>query len=159
MPTVREVVWLDDIASPEGILHYEDLTAYEPADDVGAAQRPTSPGLFYTGGTTGRSQRSDAQPHQPGGECAERRGRHRLSMATPPTSIPARCFHLADAPRPSASPWSAAATPSWRASRPVEVLQTIAREKVTHAQFVPTMIQHDRQPSALRGVRTSRLSA
>ena len=25
MPGVREVIWLDDIASPEGMLHYEDL--------------------------------------------------------------------------------------------------------------------------------------
>src|SRR4051812_48112668 len=55
MPGVREVIWLDDIASPEGILHYEDLTAYEPIDDVGAADDDLA-GLFYTGGTTGRSK-------------------------------------------------------------------------------------------------------
>ena len=29
MPGVREVIWLDDISSPDGMLHYEDLTAYE----------------------------------------------------------------------------------------------------------------------------------
>src|SRR3954471_23786883 len=37
MASVREVIWLDDIASPDGMLHYEDLTAYEPAEDVGAS--------------------------------------------------------------------------------------------------------------------------
>ena len=52
---VREIIWLDDIASPEGMLHYEDLTAYETADDVGAANDDLA-GLFYTGGTTGRSK-------------------------------------------------------------------------------------------------------
>jgi acyl-CoA synthetase (AMP-forming)/AMP-acid ligase II len=26
MAGVREVIWLDDIASPDGMLHYEDLT-------------------------------------------------------------------------------------------------------------------------------------
>src|SRR5437762_9458095 len=52
---VREIIWLDDIASPEGMLHYEDLTAYETADDVGAADDDLA-GLFYTGGTTGRSK-------------------------------------------------------------------------------------------------------
>ena len=54
-PGVREVIWLDDIASPDGMLHYEDLTAYEPTDDVGAANDDLA-GLFYTGGTTGRSK-------------------------------------------------------------------------------------------------------
>ena len=52
---MREVVWLDDIASPEGMLHYEDLADYEAADDVGAADDDLA-GLFYTGGTTGRSK-------------------------------------------------------------------------------------------------------
>ena len=37
IPSVREVVWLDDISSPDGILHYEDLTAYDAAEDVGAS--------------------------------------------------------------------------------------------------------------------------
>ncbi len=37
IPGVREVVWLDDSASPEGMLRFEDLANYEAADDVGAA--------------------------------------------------------------------------------------------------------------------------
>jgi long-chain acyl-CoA synthetase len=39
MPGVREVIWLDDISSPDGMLHYEDLTAYDVAEDVGACGR------------------------------------------------------------------------------------------------------------------------
>src|SRR5437868_8030608 len=54
MPGVREIIWLDDIPSPEGMLHYEDLSAYEAADDVGAGNDDLA-GRFYTGGTTRRS--------------------------------------------------------------------------------------------------------
>src|SRR5215472_12355159 len=31
-PSVREVIWLDGISGPEGMLHYEDLTAYDVAE-------------------------------------------------------------------------------------------------------------------------------
>src|SRR4029450_12560641 len=55
MPGVREVVWLDDTSGPEGLLHFEDLTNYDPALDGGAADDDLA-GLFYTGGTTGRSK-------------------------------------------------------------------------------------------------------
>ncbi|WP_268990356.1 AMP-binding protein [Reyranella aquatilis] len=34
-PALREVVWLDDLAGPEGLLRYEDLTSYEALDDAG----------------------------------------------------------------------------------------------------------------------------
>src|SRR3982751_6843066 len=73
------------------------------------------------------------------------------SAPTRPISIPARCSISPPAPRPSESQCRGAGTPSGitvRAGRrafvrpfePVEVLQTIQTEKVTHAQFVPTMI-------------------
>ena len=55
MAGVREVVWLDDTSGPEGLLHFEDLTNYDPALDLGAANDDLA-GLFYTGGTTGRSK-------------------------------------------------------------------------------------------------------
>ena len=55
MPAVREVVWLDDTASPDGLLHFEDLANYESAEDAGASGDDLA-GLFYTGGTTGRSK-------------------------------------------------------------------------------------------------------
>src|SRR5262249_56363609 len=55
LPGLREVMWMDDSPAPEGMLRFEDLAHYETADDVGAADDELA-GLFYTGGTTGRSK-------------------------------------------------------------------------------------------------------
>src|ERR1700745_693082 len=45
VPGLREVVWMDDTASPEGMLHFEDVATYEAVDDVGAADDELA-GLF-----------------------------------------------------------------------------------------------------------------
>jgi len=138
MDGVREVIWLDDIASPDGMLHYEDLTAYDMADDLGAANDETA-GLFYTGGTTGRSKGVmlshanlvvNAMNAVAGmGFDSDTAYIHSGAM-----------FHLAD----GASTFGVTLVGGRHAFvprfEPVEVLQTIAGEKVTHAQFVPTMI-------------------
>jgi long-chain acyl-CoA synthetase len=138
MDGVRETVWLDDISSPDGMLHYEDLTAYDMADDVGASNDDIA-GLFYTGGTTGRSKGvmlthtnlvANAMNAVAGmGFDSDTAYLHSGAM-----------FHLAD----GASTFGVTLVGGRHAfvSRfePVEVLQTIASEKVTHTQFVPTMI-------------------
>ncbi|MEI7871748.1 MAG: long-chain fatty acid--CoA ligase [Alphaproteobacteria bacterium] len=138
MPTVREVVWLDDIASPEGILRFEDLAAYEAADDVGAANDDLA-GLFYTGGTTGRSKGvmlthtnlvANALNGVAGiGFTADTAYIHSGAM-----------FHLADGASTFGVTMSGGRHAFVPRFEPLEVLQTIQTEKVTHAQFVPTMI-------------------
>jgi long-chain acyl-CoA synthetase len=135
---VRETIWLDDISSPDGMLHYEDLTAYDAAEDVGAADDELA-GLFYTGGTTGRAKGVmlshtnlvvNAMNAVAGmGFDSETAYIHSGAM-----------FHLAD----GASTFGVTMVGGRHAFvarfEPVEVLQTIQSEKVTHAQFVPTMI-------------------
>jgi long-chain acyl-CoA synthetase len=138
MPSVREVVWLDDIASPDGILHYEDLASYETAEDVGAADDDLA-GLFYTGGTTGRSKGVmlthtnlvvNALNAVAGiGFNADTAYIHSGPM-----------FHLADGASTFGVTMVAGRHAFIPRFDPVDVLKTIEAEKVTHAQFVPTMI-------------------
>jgi long-chain acyl-CoA synthetase len=138
MPSVREVVWLDDIASPDGMLHFEDLTANEPAEDVGARDDELA-GLFYTGGTTGRSKgvmltHTNLVVNAMNAVAG-------MGFDTDTAYIHSGAmFHLAD----GASTFGVTLAGGRHAFvprfEPAEVLQTIQTEKVTHAQFVPTMI-------------------
>ncbi|WP_421998387.1 acyl-CoA synthetase [Reyranella sp.] len=135
---LREIVWLDDTAGPEGMLRYEDLATAEPVADAGAGREDLA-GLFYTGGTTGRSKGVmlthanlvvNALNAVAGmGFTADTAYLHSGAM-----------FHLAD----GASTFGVTLAGGRHAFvprfEPLEVLQTIETEKVTHAQFVPTMI-------------------
>ncbi|MBS0540674.1 MAG: long-chain fatty acid--CoA ligase [Proteobacteria bacterium] len=137
-PSVREVVWVDDIASPDGMLHYEDLTAYEPVEDVGAADDEVA-GLFYTGGTTGRSK--GVMLTHTNLVVNALNAVKGIGFDTDTAYIHSGpMFHLAD----GASTFGVTLAGGRHAFvprfEPVEVLQTIASEKMTHAQFVPTMI-------------------
>ena len=138
MRGVREIIWLDDMASPEGMLHYEDLTAYETADDVGAANDDLA-GLFYTGGTTGRSK-GVMLSHTNLVVNAMNAVAGMSFNADTAYIHSGAMFHLAD----GASSFGVTMTGGRHAFvprfEPVEVLQTIASEKITHAQFVPTMV-------------------
>jgi long-chain acyl-CoA synthetase len=138
IPSVREVVWLDDIASPEGILHYEDLTAYEPADDVGAADDDLA-GLFYTGGTTGRSKgvmltHTNLVVNALNAVAG-------IGFNGDTTYI--HCgpmFHLADGASTFGVTMVAGRHTFVPRFEPAEVLANIQAEKVSHATLVPTMV-------------------
>ena len=137
-PSVREVIWLDDLASPDGILHYEDLTSYEAMEDVGAHDDDLA-GLFYTGGTTGRSKgvmltHTNLVVNALNGVAgmgfdSDTAYLHSGAM-----------FHLADGASTFGVTLSGGRHAFVPRFEPVEVLLTIQTEKVTHAQFVPTMI-------------------
>ena len=137
-PSVREVVWLDDLAGPDGLLRYEDLTSYEAMEDVGAHDDDLA-GLFYTGGTTGRSKgvmltHTNLVVNALNGVAgmgfdADTAYLHSGAM-----------FHLADGASTFGVTLSGGRHAFVPRFEPVEVLLTIQTEKVTHAQFVPTMI-------------------
>ena len=138
MPGVREVLWLDDVASPEGILHFEDLAAYGAVDDAGAANDDLA-GLFYTGGTTGRAKgvmltHTNLVVNALNGVAG--------IGFTPDTAYihSGPMFHLADGASTFGVTLSGGRHAFVPRFEPLEVLQTIQTEKVTHAQFVPTMI-------------------
>ena len=138
MPGVREVVWMDDTSSPEGMLRFEDLANYEAADDAGADDDDLA-GLFYTGGTTGRAKgvmltHSNLVVNALNGVAG-------IGFNADTTYIHSGpMFHLADGASTFGVTMSGGRHAFVPRFEPVEVLQTIQTEKVTHAQFVPTMI-------------------
>jgi long-chain acyl-CoA synthetase len=138
LPSLREVVWLDDSASPEGLLHFEDLANYEAADDVGAADDDLA-GLFYTGGTTGRAK--GVMLSHTNLVVNALNGVAGIGFNADTTYIHSGpMFHLADGASSFGVTLSGGRHAFVPRFEPVEVLQTIQTEKVTHAQFVPTMI-------------------
>jgi len=137
-PSVREIVWLDDLAGPDGLLHYEDLAGYEAMDDVGARDDDLA-GLFYTGGTTGRSKgvmltHTNLVVNALNGVAG-------MGFDADTTYLHSGAmFHLADGASTFGVTLSGGRHAFVPRFEPLEVLLTIQTEKVTHAQFVPTMI-------------------
>ena len=137
-PGVREVVWMDDTPAPEGMLRFEDLANYEAAEDIGAADDDLA-GLFYTGGTTGRSK--GVMLSHTNLVVNALNGVAGIGFNTDTTYIHSGpMFHLADGASSFGVTLSGGRHAFVPRFEPVEVLQTIQTEKVTHAQFVPTMI-------------------
>jgi long-chain acyl-CoA synthetase len=129
---------MDDTSSPEGMLRYEDLANYEAVDDAGADDDDLA-GLFYTGGTTGRAKgvmltHSNLVVNALNGVAG-------IGFTAETTYIHSGpMFHLADGASTFGVTMSGGRHAFVPRFEPVEVLQTIQTEKVTHAQFVPTMI-------------------
>ncbi|SJZ45869.1 AMP-binding enzyme [Enhydrobacter aerosaccus] len=133
MHEVREAIWIDDIASPEGMLHYEDMTAYEPVPDRGAGGTDLA-GLFYDG-TAGT-----ALTHTEMLANADRAmtvngfdGSTVYLHASP-------MFELAEDALSFAVTLAGGRHVFVPRFEPREVLQIVAIDKVTHAQLLPDMI-------------------
>ena len=138
MPGVREVVWLDDSPRPRACCTTRISTSYEAVDDVGRRDDDLA-GLFYTGGTTGRSKgvmltHTNLVVNALNGVAG-------IGFNADTTYIHSGpMFHLADGASTFGVTMSGGRHAFVPRFEPVEVLQTIQTEKVTHAQFVPTMI-------------------
>ena len=135
----RRCSTLDDDAPPAGTRPYEELAAAPAIADAGAGG-DTMAGAVLHRRHDGQVQGRDAQPQQSGVERDEHDRRHALRPGHDLSPFRARCSTLPTAARPSVSQPAAGATSSCRASMPTDCLQTMEQEKVTHAAYVPTMI-------------------
>ena len=135
---VREIVWLDDTPAPPGILRYEDLAGYEAIDDVGARDDELG-GLFYTGGTTGRSKgvmltHTNLVVNALNAIAGIGFNGETVYIHSGPM------FHLADGASTFGVTMAAGRHTFIPRFEPLEVLQNIQSEKVSNATLVPTMV-------------------
>ncbi|MEE4299268.1 MAG: long-chain-fatty-acid--CoA ligase [Pseudomonadales bacterium] len=137
LPELETIVYLGDDA-PEGTVAWDALAERAPVEDAGRGGDDLA-GLFYTGGTTGRSkgvmlshQNLVVNALQIAPILGVKRGDRLLHTAP--------MFHIAD--------WvicmsaAVAGGCNWfrPAFEPVDVMETIARERIQKLLMVPTMI-------------------
>jgi long-chain acyl-CoA synthetase len=138
MARVREVVFLGEVGVPAGARAYEDLLEGGAAPDAMGGDDDLA-GIFYTGGTTGRAK----------GVMLS----HRNLVANAANAIAgigydvdsvylhaAPMFHLADGASTLAVTMVGGTHVFVPRFDPADCLAAIQGERVTHAVFVPTMI-------------------
>lgn len=138
MSTVEALFYLDDDTPPAGMRSYEELLAGPALADVGAGGDILA-GVFYTGGTTGKSKGVMLSHHNLVWNAMNAiAGMYYDQDMTYIHSGP--MFHLADGGATfgvTACGGRHVFVPRFDAT---ECLQTMQRERVTHAALVPTMI-------------------
>lgn len=139
MDTVTHIIFMGEGQTPEGCVNHEDLIQNnQPAEDAGRCDEDIA-GLFYTGGTTGRSK----------GVMLT----HNNLLSNALNIIPAlqineqvvylHCapmFHLADCASTFAVTLAGGSHSFIPKFDPEETLKTIVADKVTNCLLVPTMV-------------------
>jgi long-chain acyl-CoA synthetase len=135
IPGVNEVVWIDDISSPDGMLHYEDMTAYEPIGDLGASGDDQA-GVFYDGDRPEGVTLTHANMVENAGTAVSSvgfDGNTAYLHASP-------MFELVEDALTFGVTLAGGRHVFVPRFEPREVLEIIAADKVTHAQLTPAMI-------------------
>ena len=130
LPLLETVVTLGDAALPGSATHWEALATEEPIADAGRCNDDLA-GLFYTGGTTGRSK---------GVMLSQQNLLVNAMQAAPILQLRPgdRCLHVAPMFHIATGAWPWACS-SWQARttlpafEPEAVMATIEREKIQHA--------------------------
>ena len=139
LPALRHVIHLGDAPAPAGQLSYEALIeGGEPVADAGRRGDDLA-GIFYTGGTTGRSKgvmlshaniMANAQNTLPGADIgAGMRYLHAAPM-----------FHLADGAMTFLVTAYGGTHYFLPRFDPAAMLRLIAEDRITHTLIVPTMV-------------------
>ena len=138
--TLREVVYYGDGAVPAGMHGYETLLAAAAAVPDAVRRGDDLAGIFYTGGTTG-FPKGVMLSH--GNLCSSSLALHAEGLATPGGTYlhAAPMFHLADMAMSMMQSIEGNTHTIVPAFNPEGVLDTLARDRVSCALLVPTMIQ------------------
>lgn len=138
MPSVRRIVYMGDDAPPAGAVAFESLARAPAVPDALVGDRELA-GIFYTGGTTGKSKGVMLSHENLVINAANAVPGLGYSMDTIYLHS-APMFHLADGASTFAVTMVAGTHVFVPRFDPGDCLDAIQREKVTHGQFVPTMI-------------------
>ena len=138
-PALETLIHVGDGPAPEGFLSYETLIAETAPCEAAARGGDDMVGIFYTGGTTGRSKGVMLTHNamilnalQAAAPLGYRRGAVYLHSAP--------MFHLANGAGMVNNTLNTGVNVFIPRFEPEAVLHAIARDKVTHALLVPTMI-------------------
>ena len=138
IPSVARIVWMGTGAPPPGMASHDDLVAgAEPAEDAGRGYEDLA-GIFYTGGTTGRSK---------GVMLSHRNLVFNAFNTLPALRIDASArwlhaapmFHIADCAAVFGITQIAASHYFIPRFDPVAVMQATERHRITEQLLVPTM--------------------
>ena len=139
--TIR-LVYADDVAgnSPASALDYEEMIgSASPVPDAEAGDGDLA-GIFYTGGTTGRSKGVMLSHRNLMGNSRNMLA-DRLTDEDAVYLHAAPMFHLANSAEMYLNFLAGSGNAIVRAFTPDGVAQAIERYKVTHTLLVPTMVQ------------------
>ena len=135
---VRYFVYLDEGEVPAGCIAYSDVSAAAPLEDSGRCDDDVA-GLFYTGGTTGRSK-GVMLSHQ-NLVCNALQAMSMISLRPADRILHvAPMFHIADAFVCMMSVSIAGANYFQPAFDPVATMKAIETHKIERVLLVPTMI-------------------
>ena len=139
-PALVATILAEDEPAPAGLLAYEALlAAANPTRPQVALAETDLAGIFYTGGTTGRPKGAMLSQRN----LVDNAYRMIMEVGYRDDDVylhAAPMFHLADGASTFAITYVGGTHAHIRAFQPQAVLETIARDRVTSAVLVPTMI-------------------